>query len=131
MSAAVPAPPLERVLRILPVVLYLVFTWFASARGAEPMPDLLDDKVLHFGEYGLLALLLIFAFTGFDAEGVTAGALAAALALSIVWGFADEYHQSFVPTRESSGLDLVADAAGAAAGCALAAALAWRDRRRR
>ncbi|HSN67851.1 MAG TPA: VanZ family protein, partial [Thermoanaerobaculia bacterium] len=50
--------------------------------------------------------------------------------LSVGWGVLDEYHQRFVPTRESSGLDLLADAAGAAAAVLLVGGLAHVERRR-
>ncbi len=52
----------------------------------------------------------------------TRGFEAAALAfmLAVGYGVTDELHQSYVTGRESSGLDLVADALGAAV-----AALAW------
>ena len=130
MSARALPPFLERTLRILPAGLYLVFTWSASDQTADSLPAIVSDKLAHFGEYGLLVLLLIFALTAFELERITPRALLAAAALSIAWGVIDEYHQSFVPTRDSSRADVAADAAGSAAGAALVAALAWRERRR-
>lgn len=130
MSAATLDPFLERALRILPAILYLAFTWLASAQTADSFPPVVNDKIVHVGEYGLLALLLVFAFTGFDAAKVGAGSLLAVFFLSVSWGILDEYHQSFVATRESSLLDLAADGAGAAAAVGLVAVLAWGDRRR-
>lgn len=130
MSAATLDPLLERALRILPAILYLAFTWLASSQTADSFPSDINDKIAHIGEYGLLALLLVFAFTGFDAERIGPGSLLAVLFLSVAWGVLDEYHQSFVATRESSVLDLVADGAGAAAAVGLVAVLAWADRRR-
>lgn len=132
MSAAEIPPPLERTLRVLPALLYLTFTWFASAESADEIPDLLvSDKVAHFGEYALLTLLVLFALTAFDAYRVTPARIALAGVVAIAWAALDEYHQSFVPTRDSSALDLVADAGGAAAALALVWVLAARERRPR
>jgi len=40
----------------------------------------------------------------------------------ILWGLSDEFHQSFVPGRDASGWDLLADAVGfAIASCVFAA----------
>ncbi len=130
MSAAELSPPLERILRVLPAVLYATFTWFVSSQTADSLPSAVPDKLAHFGEYGLLTLLLVFAMTAFETERVTARALALSAAISVAWGMLDEVHQAFVPSRESSSLDLVADGAGTAAALALVALLAWRERRR-
>lgn len=130
MSAAEIPPPLERTLRVLPALLYLTFTWFASAETADEIPNLfVSDKLAHLGEYALLTLLLLFAFTAFDAYSVTAPRMALAALVSMAWAGLDEYHQSFVPTRDASGLDLVADAGGTVAALALVWFLAARERR--
>jgi VanZ family protein len=121
---------LERTLRVLPAILYLMFTWFASARSADSLPAIGNDKLVHFGEYGLLVVLLVFAFTAFELERITPRALVSAAVLSIAWGVIDEIHQAFVPSRDSSLGDVAADAAGSVAGAALVAGLAWRERRR-
>ena len=45
---------------------------------------------------------------------LTEYAILAALAISIAWAIADEVHQSFVPSRSASALDVLFDSAGAA-----------------
>jgi VanZ family protein len=131
MSAAALPPPVERALRTLPAVLYLLFTWLASSRSADSYPQVVDDKVAHFGEYAILALLVAFALTAFDATRATPRALLAAAGLAIAWGSIDEIHQAFVATRDASLLDLAADAAGALAAVAVLHLLARRERSRR
>jgi VanZ family protein len=40
---------------------------------------------------------------------------AVAVLLTVLYGASDEFHQSFVPSRQMDVMDLVADGAGAAA----------------
>ena len=72
----------------------------------------LNDKVEHMIEYGA---------AGFLAAGAigSVGRLPAWIAAVIfcaLWGMSDEFHQSFVPGRDSSVYDLAADVTGGAAG---------------
>jgi len=72
----------------------------------------LPDKVEHGIEY---------AAGGFLAAGATLGdrrvrAWTTAVIFCVLWGLLDEFHQSFVPGRDSSSMDLAADTAGAAIG---------------
>jgi VanZ family protein len=87
--------------------------WFLSGRpaGDLPLPGGWD-KPAHFSEYALLGYFL--------ARGL--GGRRAALSgfvLAVGYGLLDEFHQSFVPGRDPSALDLLADAAGAMAGSLL------------
>ncbi|RMG21415.1 MAG: hypothetical protein D6729_00770 [Deltaproteobacteria bacterium] len=87
-----------------------------AALGALPAGS---DKVLHFLAYGILAALWMRALWPV-ALGTAAGGALAAVCVAVAFGALDEWHQSFVPARSADVLDLVADAAGAAAG-----AFAW------
>lgn len=74
----------------------------------------LSDKLIHGIAYAVLAFLLYLALSqGWRVSPALSGAWA--WILSVVYGVTDEYHQSFVPGREPSFGDLVADAVGAAA----------------
>ena len=66
------------------------------------------DKVAHFAVYGLLGTLLCRAW----GSGWRAAVLA--LATASLFGATDEWHQSFVPGRDSDVLDWLADSSGAA-----------------
>ena len=74
------------------------------------------DKLFHFAEFAVLALLL----------GRAWRFLPAALFV-IAFGVVDEFHQSLTENREPSVYDGLADALGAVAGAALAH---WLQRRR-
>lgn len=50
----------------------------------------------------------------------------AAWLLAVAYGISDEFHQTFVPNRHASALDVLADAIGAAVGVAFGW---WRTRR--
>lgn len=85
-----------------------------------------SDKVAHFGVYFILGVLT------WRALAVPRGmkALLAALAAMYVFGLVDEVHQAFVPGRDASVFDWMADLLGATAGLVLAPRLLSLARRR-
>ena len=85
--------------------------------------DLVGRKVVHAGEYALLCALWWRALR--PAAGGRA-ALVASLTVSIVYAVSDEVHQSFVPGRTGTPIDVAIDAVGAGL-----AALVIRRRERR
>ena len=99
----------------------LIFALSSVPRLPAP-PGGLSDKQAHALAYAVLALLLCRALAGGSLWRVTAGRAALAATLAIAYGATDEWHQSFVPGRESDLADLFADAAGA--GLAAAACFA-------
>jgi VanZ family protein len=74
------------------------------------------DKVLHCGAFAALAC------TACLATPRTRRALVAVVAALLLYGVAIEALQSLIPGREASGLDLLADGLGIAAGLACARA---------
>ena len=74
--------------------------------------DLIGRKIVHVGEYALLCLLWWRALRTVTSEQ---RALALAVLVSVLYAVSDEYHQSLVPGRNGSPLDVAIDAAGAAA----------------
>ena len=113
-----------------PLVIYMLSIYAMSAR---PVPEVLSsapDKVMHLGAYFLMAILSVRAFAKGLLEPAGPGVLASGVALAVVYGASDEWHQSFVPGRDASLWDLGADAAGALlAGVALL--LLWKGLSRR
>ena len=81
-----------------------------------------QDKFWHIAEYGLLGFLTTrAALLTWDPSrrmAVVWGTL-----LATLFGAVDELHQRFVPGRQSSGWDLVADLLGASLGAVLFIAL--------
>ena len=72
------------------------------------------DKIVHIFEYSVLGFLLARSciHTGNPVFPSTRRVASFAIALSILYGVSDEWHQSFVPYRTSDVLDLAADSAG-------------------
>lgn len=87
------------------------------------------DKLLHLCVYGMLGALIYRALS-------TIGPLSAArwrllvctVLLTTLYGLSDEWHQSFVPGRDASAGDLLADFAGALVGSAVGLKLLLRFR---
>lgn len=94
-------------------VVMAVIYWFSSVPSDEMLQfgliDLLVKKGGHFVGYGLLAWTY---FHGLKDTNLSAGWLSWLFA--VLYAFSDEFHQSFVPGRQPSFIDIVIDAAGAA-----------------
>lgn len=92
----------------------------ASSRSHVRSPGLtrIDDKIAHFAIYGLLATLVCRVGGGWR------GAVWSLLAVS-AFGASDEWHQSFVPGRDSDVADWVADTLGAALAIGLYVEWPW------
>ena len=71
--------------------------------------DLVLRKIAHAAEYAILGALLVRA----------TGRSGLAFALGTLYAVSDELHQSFVPGRLGSPLDVAIDAAGVAVGVVL------------
>ena len=112
----------------VPVVLYAGVIFFLSAQSnpEDQLPSFLlkevSDKVLHAVEYGILSLLCYRAFRWAAGPAVARQAVVLAIVTASVYGITDEVHQAFVPLREASWQDWLADTIGAVIG-----AMSWRS----
>jgi VanZ family protein len=103
----------------VPAVLYAGVIFFLSAQShpEDQLPSFLlrdiNGKVLHMVEYGILSLLCYRAFRWAAGPAVARQAVVLAIVTASVYGFTDEVHQAFVPLRESSWKDWLADTFGA------------------
>lgn len=98
----------------LPVVVYTAFIFWLSSAPRVPPPFLRwpgADKLVHLSEYTPLGILLLRAFSRSQ--------FPAAFATGAMIGGLDEMFQGFVPTRNVSPLDFLADMAGVAIGLAI------------
>lgn len=98
------------------VAAYMAALFIASSGPGAPLPPGRNwDKVLHAGAYAVLAALAAWALTRGRLRSATRKALMTASLIAIAYGASDEWHQAFVPGRESDVMDLLADALGALA----------------
>jgi len=119
-----------------PLVAWMVFIFFAStgalsgentSRIIRPLllwlfPEISEEKialahfvtrkVAHFLEYGVLAFLAARAFSKSSGRWLSRRWLMVSLLLVVVYSLADEYHQSFVPSRGASIYDSLIDTLG-------------------
>jgi len=110
-----------KVRRWLPPFLWAAVILVVTSVPGSVVPPRLSpyDKAIHFTIYALFAVLLtrdIAFLTGRWRAAVTAIVFAAAFAA------ADEWHQRFIPSRDSDVADWQADSMGAACGALLWAA---------
>lgn len=111
------------------LAVYCAFIFWLSNQASLPMPPLFEfqDKVMHFGAYFVMA---VFSWRAIRHQGLSENKLAlAAWLFCCVYGLSDEWHQSFVPGRTSSGWDWLADSLGAATASLALLAFGLKQRR--
>lgn len=114
----------------------MAWLFIISAQERPPTPRsgfTWDDKVQHALAFAFLAFLTYHVGARLIREWTGRLPL---YALAFVWaslyGLSDEWHQSFVPGRDASLWDFIADMTGAALAVAfIAIRAAWRNRRGR
>ncbi|MFZ5824200.1 MAG: VanZ family protein [Bacillota bacterium] len=127
----------RHLLRFLPALLWMAVIYRTSATpGLKSVPlvqgvgllpahldpaamqllELLLRKSAHLFSYGLLAVLLGWAFFPWLDRRRS---FWAALVVTVLFAISDEYHQSFVPNREGRWYDVAIDTVGAVLGLLL------------
>lgn len=103
-----------KLLDSLALLAYCSLIFWLSDQQTLPMPNTFEfqDKYLHTGAYGVMAILSWRALRHLGWSAKTLGLLS--FGFCSLYGLSDEWHQSFVPGRESSAADWLADSFGAA-----------------
>ncbi len=101
----------------LPVILWALLIFVASSISNITLPDLRfvpSDKAVHLVIYLILCALMYRALVFQNKfRGLAKWSLVWCVLLTILYGASDEFHQSFVPNRDASVFDLMADGLGA------------------
>ncbi len=109
----------------LPVIAYAALIFYISSIPFFYLPGLAgtsyeqidpDRFALHFIEYAVFGVLLFRALSNTHAHGMAERALALTLVLGFAYGLTDEMHQYFVPFREPSVFDILANGLGSMMG---------------
>lgn len=114
------------VLRFLPVLACMGVIFFLSHQSKLPEVPTLSGQVTsvlgHFSVYFGLAVLTWWALGEFDLS--SRQRVGIAIAVAVLYGISDEWHQSFIPGRTPDWRDVLTDAIGAAVGLFIVTRLA-------
>ncbi|MBI4791272.1 MAG: VanZ family protein [Deltaproteobacteria bacterium] len=105
-----------KLFRFLPMTAVMGLIFLLSHTPGDSLPPALPglDKVCHAIAYGTLAASCLYALHPVRGKTSFFRLGAAVVFFCFLYGLTDEFHQSFIPGRSPSGLDIVADTAGAA-----------------
>lgn len=104
-----------------PVVLYCCIIFGVSSIPSIQLPETLanSDKLVHMGEYAILAVLFARAIRHVSQREWHLLIWAVAVFFVAFYGITDEFHQSFIAGRSSDLADWLADVAGGSVGAAV------------
>ena len=103
----------------IPVAIWMTVIFFLSSQSSFPhapdqLIDLIGRKLAHFSEYALLALLVGRALASGGRSSIRV--FGWTLGICLLYAASDEWHQSFVPLRTPSPVDVGIDMLGATSG---------------
>jgi VanZ family protein len=93
-------------------VIFGFSSWPSPPSIGTSLVDFIVKKSAHFTEFGILALLLLYAMRG-SWRNISRRQQLAALALAAIYAASDELHQMFTGGRSPSARDVAIDIAGA------------------
>lgn len=118
------------IFRFIPAVAWMGVIYYSSSQSTVPQPPGISMSLAalaaHVVTYAVLAVLLLYAVSGYAT--IRARTYVLVLLVAVGYGISDELHQSFVPGRQATVFDVIADAAGAV--LALTTVHMMRQRRR-
>jgi len=102
----------------VPTICYclLIFGLSSLSKGVYIPSPFGVDKVVHFVEYGVLGFLLARLIINVQSTFSRRFLIGLVVILATLYGISDEVHQAFVPGRNASPWDVVADGLGGVMG---------------
>jgi VanZ family protein len=95
----------------------------------DTLLDLILKKAAHMIEYGILASLLWRALSRGQGS-LSRSAWVTAFVVSVLYAASDEYHQTFVPGRNGTPVDVGIDTVGALIALLIVGSLGRKERRK-
>ncbi|MBW2214022.1 MAG: VanZ family protein [Deltaproteobacteria bacterium] len=95
-------------------LIFVISSFEVEVPGIEHVP--LQDKGIHFVEYGVLGWLCAAASSRTWASAAIWKTATFAVFVSVLWGLSDEIHQALVPGRSPELGDVIADLFGSIVG---------------
>ncbi len=112
---------------LAPIAWMAVIFYFSSQSDPSPGIGNFGHVVAHFTEYFILTSLWAWALL----PHLGLRALPVAWVIAVIYAISDEWHQSFVPRRDSDPVDVLVDSCGALAAVAVSYLLVRRAALRR
>lgn len=97
----------------------LIFVLSSISKGVHIPSPFGFDKVVHFVEYGVLGFLLARLIVNARSTFSRRFLIGLVVILATLYGISDEVHQAFVPGRNASPWDVLADGFGGVMGALL------------
>lgn len=104
---------------IFPALIYALFIFVMSHKSWTQEPVPFNTDLLHPVEYASLGIFLSWAGMPILTKKGLIWFVAVVVLAGTFYGMADEFHQSFVPGRDASLLDVGLDVIGVSLGCGL------------
>jgi len=99
----------------VPACFYAALIFLLSHQSNPPGAQVVPDFTAHFFEYALFGLTLTWGATSGFHRPLTSKSAVMLAVIAALYAIGDEFHQSFVPDREASLVDVAVDVLGAAA----------------
>ncbi len=95
-------------------IAYASFIYYASSQDTSSvsLPPF-SDKLIHFGVFGLLCLMICWTLSSFTIGNKWIYKIILAIGITSLYGASDEIHQFFTPNRSADIFDWLADTLGA------------------
>jgi VanZ family protein len=102
----------------LPLIAYCGLIYLQSSYPSpEALPSFeFSDKLMHFGAYAVMGVLFYRAYQTLPFKTIIQLIAFFSMISASLYGVSDEIHQSFVPYRDGSIADVLADVLGAVCG---------------
>jgi VanZ family protein len=96
------------------IIMGMIFYLSHQPGDSAKLPQFVGiDKLAHVIVYGILAGAFLYSLQPFTHDSNYAVAAFVVVLFCILFGISDEFHQSFIPARNVSFWDVVADGLGA------------------